>query len=151
MALEAYLTLKWLHVLSATVVIGGIATLPMVRAFARRERLSDDATARILEAVGTRLVVPAAVLLLLTGLLMASGFGWVGSLYTLGGARWTLVGLALWLLVTLTMSLLVGATERRLARGDAAPALWTRWRVGLAVAGVLLLAAEGVMVFKPTL
>jgi len=151
MGLGVYLTLKWLHVLSATVVIGGIATLPLVRAFARRERLGDAPVARILEAIGTRLVVPAAGLLLVTGLLLASGFSWVGSLYTLVGARWPLLGLGLWVLIALLMSTLVGATARRLARGDTDAALWTRWRIGLASAGVLLVAAEAVMVFKPAL
>ncbi|MEA3199609.1 MAG: putative integral rane protein [Thermoplasmata archaeon] len=151
MSLDVFLTVKWLHVLSAAAVVGGVAALPMIRAFTRREGMPGAATARVLESIGQRLVVPAAVLLLLTGLTMASGFSWVTSPYSFRTARWTIVGLTIWIAVTVLMSTLVGIAERKIAKGEPEAPHWARWRVGIGLSALLLVLAVFVMVFKPTL
>jgi uncharacterized membrane protein len=148
-----YQSLKLLHIAAAMVWLGGGALLGVVALRARRSRdarvLGDFA--KTLPYVGLRLLMPAVVLLLLSGL----------SLVGMSGA-WSFAQLWVWLAVAaFVVAFLVGAVclsrvglalDRLAGRPDSGPALRAavgRWLSGYGVVLAVLAFALWDMVFKP--
>lgn len=144
--------LQFLHVLGAMAWVGGGATLSLAGLQARR---SDDAAAiaqfaRTLRYIGIRLMMPAVIVVLGTGVwLVLASAEWHFS------QTWVLVGLGLFGFAFLVGAVYLSGVAARLERAVAAPggaaasALVARWLVGYALVLVTLLAALWDMVFKP--
>lgn len=148
-----YLLLKFLHIVAASVWVGGLVTSIVLHAHLARE--SDprviEAMARQGQRIGMRVLGPSAGLTLITGgaAMAVAGFGFV---------TWIVWGLA-----AMVVAMTIGATVmrktvnklvERIARGggeDSSVAVLQR-RLSI-VQGVLiaiLLSAVWAMVFKPT-
>jgi uncharacterized membrane protein len=153
--LNAYGILKFLHVLSVVVWVGGIAALSLVAWRLRSERNREVLAALLRQAsfFGQRVAGPASFIVLLTGPMM------VGMAHIGFGTLWVLWGFA-----GLTAHFWIGATALRkrnkallelasASSGDeaallaAAPRLWSTQLIYLAImAGVV-----AAMVLKPAL
>ncbi len=152
MTLEPWLHLA--HILGAIIWVGGGVMLSLVGV---RARQSEDPSlikefARMLSYVGLRVLTPAVVVVLVSGIwLVLSGSEWNFS------QLWVLLGLGAFVL-----SFLIGAIYlsriaiqlERTATGaeidlPAARDLLGRWIVGYGVILVILLFAVWDMVFKP--
>jgi uncharacterized membrane protein len=151
-----YLTLKWLHVLSAAVLFGtglGIAFF-MWLAYRSRDVAAVAATARIVVIADFLFTLPAVVVQPLSGLGLVRESGYALS------EHWLLLSMALYLLAGVCWLPVVFLQMRarnlaRAARADGAPLppafhrimrLWFRlgWPAFLSVLAIYLL-----MVFKP--
>jgi uncharacterized membrane protein len=155
MVLNAYGVLKFLHVLSVVVWVGGVAALSIVTWQLRRER-NREALAALLKqatAFGQRIAGPASFIVLLTGPMM------VGMAHIGFGTLWVLWGFA-----GLTAHFWIGATALRrrtsalsqLASAGsaddaallaAARKLWSAQLIYIAIMAAVVAA----MVLKPTL
>jgi uncharacterized membrane protein len=148
--------IHFIHVLGAIIWVGGGVMLSLVGARARK---SNDPRiigefARMLSYVGLRVLTPAVVAVLLTGLwLVFTGSEWQFT------QLWVLLGLGAFI-----MAFLIGAVylsriaiqlDRLATRTDmdpqAARDLLGRWMVGYQVILLILLFAVWDMVFKPGL
>jgi hypothetical protein len=155
MVLNAYGFLKFLHVVSVIVWVGGVAALSIVAWRMRNERDRQALTALVRQAstYGERVAGPASFIVLLTGPMM------VGMAHIGFGTFWVLWGFA-----GLTAHFWIGATALRrrtsallrLASGGsgddaailvAARSLWSAQLIYLAIMGAVVAA----MVLKPTL
>ena len=153
--LNAYGVLKFLHVLSVVVWVGGVTALSIVTWRLRRERNRAVLAALLGQATvfGQRIAGPASFIVLLTGPMMV-GMAKIGF-----GTFWVLWGFA-----GLTAHFGIGATALRrrtsallqLASADsgddavlvvAARRLWSAQLIYLAI----MAAVVAVMVLKPTL
>jgi putative copper export protein len=155
MVLNAYGFLKFLHVVSVIVWVGGVAALSVVAWRMRNERDRQALTALVRQAstYGERVAGPASFIVLLTGPMM------VGMAHIGFGTFWVLWGFA-----GLTAHFWIGATALRrrtsallrLASGGsgddtailvAARSLWSAQLIYLAIMAAVVAA----MVLKPTL
>jgi hypothetical protein len=155
MVLNAYGFLKFLHVISVIVWVGGVAALSVVawRMRNERDRQALSALLRQASTYGERVAGPASFIVLLTGPMM------VGMAHIGFGTFWVLWGFA-----GLTAHFWIGATALRrrtsaLLRlaspgsGDdaailaAARSLWSAQLIYLAIMAAVVAA----MVLKPTL
>jgi uncharacterized membrane protein len=153
--LNAYSVLKFLHVLSVVVWVGGVAALSLVAWRLRNERNREALTALVRQAswFGERVAGPASFVVLLTGPMM------VGMAHIGFGTFWVLWGFA-----GLTAHFWIGATALRTrtktllqlastSSGDAAAILvaarklWSAQLIYLAIMAAVVAA----MVLKPTL
>ena len=155
MVLNAYGVLKFLHVLSVVVWVGGVTALSVVTWRLRSERNRDVLAALLPQATsyGQRVAGPASFIVLLTGPMM------VGMAHIGFGTFWLLLGFA-----GLTAHFWIGATALRrrtsallqltsAGPGDdaalitAARRLWSAQLIYLAIMAAVVAA----MVLKPTL
>jgi uncharacterized membrane protein len=153
--LNAYGVLKFLHVLSVVVWVGGVTALSVVTWQLRRERNREVLAAQLKQAsaFGQRIASPASFIVLLTGPML------VGMAHIGFGTFWVLWGFA-----GLTAHFWIGATALRrrtsallqLASADsaddaallvAARKLWSAQLIYLAIMAAVVAA----MVLKPTL
>jgi uncharacterized membrane protein len=150
---------SWLvliHVLSAMVWVGGGAVLMVIGI---RVRSDPDAKAlaqfaRLLPYVGLRVLMPAVLLVLLTGVWMVlASAAWRFS------QLWVLLALGLFAVAFLIGAIYLSRVGLQLARmagadGTSAPqaaGALDRWLAGYAAVLVVLLVAVWDMVFKPGL
>lgn len=157
MAFDTYTTLKWLHVLFASVVVGYFAILPMIRA--RLKGATDPALHRasldLLKTLDTRLALPSIGLLLVTGLVMTLALP--ESPFQLATTRWAVSGLVLAIILGILVALSLGGAVRRMLVladkgeivGPDADKAWGDWRVAVLSGALLSVVAVGLMVFKP--
>lgn len=154
-----YLTLNLLHILSAAVLIGGVAAFPLLRREA--QRATDPAVARhnlhVLNRVGNLLLVPAIVLLFVTGMLMGAG-PWARWNMFLPQGRWALVGMMMWAVLAAAVGYLVGVVKQmgpvadeEGMDGGRLRRLWVQYRWAVIATAVLAVATEAVMVYKPVI
>jgi uncharacterized membrane protein len=148
--------LHFVHVLAATVWLGGGITLSAVALHARSA--SDPRPiaefARVLPYVGLRILMPSVVIVLVTGVWMVLA----GSEFSLS-QFWVLLGLGLFAIAFLIGAVYmsrVGIQLDRVAQqatmdGAQLRVLLDRWIAGYAVVLVVLIVAVGDMVFKPGL
>ena len=152
---NAYLVLKWLHVLTASFLVGSFVTEWMLRSWAARAK---EASVRaftwdFLVKGEEKVAVPAAALLLLTGLLMV--FGPAAGEPQVARERPAAGGLVGFLVILGLMVGLATASAKNAhaahARGDAAAAAPHERRYALLAAIGLAIAAGVVwlMVAKP--
>ncbi len=148
--------LHFLHVIAAMVWVGGgtVRSLIALRIRSSSDQRAMSDFARTLPYVGLRLLMPAVIIVLITGVWMVladSEFKF--------SQFWVLAGLGLFgvafLLGAVYMSR-VGMQLDRAARHDSGaatnlPHLLDRWLVGYAGVLAILLAAVWDMVFKPGL
>jgi uncharacterized membrane protein len=148
-----YLLVKFLHVISSTVWIGGVVAMAILIA-----RIAGETDPTLLVALtrqarfyGGAVITPAIGVQLLTGLVMIFGFGFGLSLWVLWGiaAILVVVVLSLTLLVPAFNAIIDGATS---TQGDQQLTKQQRRLVMLyGIILLVLLSAEWAMVFKPTL
>src|ERR1700736_2660906 len=155
MVLNAYGVLKFLHVLSVVVWVGGVTALSVVTWRLRSERNREVLAALLRQATsyGQRVAGPASFIVLLTGPMM------VGMAHIGFGTFWVLWGFA-----GLTAHFWIGATALRRRTGAllqlasagsgddaaivaAARGLWSAQLIYLAIMPAVMAA----MVLKPTL
>jgi uncharacterized membrane protein len=155
MVLNAYGVLKFLHVLSAVIWVGGVTGLSVVTWRLRSERNREVLAAVLMQATafGQRIAGPASFIVLLTGPMM------VGMAHIGFGTFWVLWGFA-----GLTAHFWIGATALRkrtsallqlASTGStddatllvAARRLWSTQLIYLAIMAAVVAA----MVLKPTL
>jgi putative copper export protein len=74
------LMVRFLHLLSAAVWVGGLITLAVLVAAARRTTSGDRSLLQVLARAFSRLSWPAMAILVVTGLIQASTRGWSGLL-----------------------------------------------------------------------
>jgi uncharacterized membrane protein len=142
--------IHFLHVATAMVWVGGGVILSVVGLRARRstEPAVVAEFARLLPYAGLRILTPAVITVLLTGLwLVLAGSEWnIGQL-------WVLVALAgfaaAFLIGVLYLSRTAGDLERAGADLNAAHVAIGRWLGGYAVVLTILLVIVGDMVIKP--
>ena len=144
------LWLKLLHILAAMVWFGGGLVLFFV---ARRTRATSTATtlgdfAGGLAYVGPRVLAPAVMVVLVTGVWMVLADA--GYSFEL---TWVRIGLGLFLAALLVGGIYLGRLGVQMTRAEptALGALIDRWLVGYAVVLVILLLVIVDMVFKPVL
>src|SRR5579885_3365750 len=145
--------LRLLHVLAATVWLGGGVTLSVLamRARSASETRSIADFARVLPYVGLRVLMPSVLIVLVTGVWMVV----VDPEFSLSQS-WVLLALALFAVAFLIGAVYlsrVGIQLDRAAQSEPPGAqLWPlldRWIAGYAVVLVVLLVAVWDMVFKP--
>src|SRR6266581_703688 len=154
MSLDSWLHL--VHVLSAMVWVGGGLMLSLIGARARSssDPLAIADFARLLPFVGIRVLMPAVILVLLTGVALVfadSEFNF--------SQLWVLLALALFAVAFLIGAVYLSRVAIQLDRATAgqgqtvagAAALLNRWLVGYWIVLAVLLVAVGDMVFKPGL
>jgi uncharacterized membrane protein len=150
---SVYLLVKFLHVISSTIWIGGIVAMTIL--IARIAREADPsllvALTRQARFYGGAVITPAIGVQFLTGLVMIFGFGIGFPLWVLWGiaAIIVVVVLSLRLLVPTFNTIIDGTTS---TVGDQQQTKQQRRLVMVYVIILLvLLSAEWVMVFKPSL
>jgi uncharacterized membrane protein len=148
--------IHFIHVLSAIIWVGGGVMLSLIGA---RTRKSEDARligefARTLSYVGLRVLTPAVVAVLLTGLwLVLTGSEWKFT------QLWVLLGLSAFIAVFLIGAIYLSRIAIQLDRLTAgtdinlreARDLLGRWILGYQIILVILIFAVWDMVFKPGL
>ena len=148
-----YLLIQFLHVISATIWLGGVVAMAILIA---RIASADEPTllvtlTRQARFYGGAVITPAIGVQLLTGLVMSFGFGMGFPLWIVWGivAIIVVVALSLGMLVPTFNSIIDGATsthgEQLLAKQQ------QRLVVLYGVILLVLLSAEWAMIFKPTL
>lgn len=147
--------LHFVHVVSAMLWVGGGVMLSLfaMRAMAGGARSMSD-FARTLAYVGLRVMMPAVVLVLVTGVWMVV----VDSEFSFS-QLWVRLGLGLFVVAFLVGAVYlsrVGIQLDRAARaangaGTSLGPLFNRWLVGYVAVLIVLLAAVWDMVFKPGL
>ena len=146
-----YNLLLVVHVLSAAIWIGGGGVLSVIAARARGDVNAAAFFARLLPFVGIRVLMPAVILLPVTGVWMVlSDSEWSFE------QTWVRAAIALFLVAFLVGAVYlsrVGITLDRTAgdgaRAAALPALVNRWLAGYLVVLTVLIATVADMVFKP--
>jgi uncharacterized membrane protein len=143
----------FVHVLAAAVWIGGAAALQLlaVRTLGTQDPVRIGGLAKDIEWIGTRVFVPASVLVLLFGVaaVLRGDIDW--------GAGWISTGLAVWVLSFVTGAAFLGPESGRVGRlvdqvGAGGPEVRARIRRLLLVSRVellLLAVVVLVMVAKP--
>jgi uncharacterized membrane protein len=148
---------SWLlliHVVAATIWIGGGVTVSLIGA---RARGSDDPLvvrdfSRLLSYLGLRVFTPAVILVLLSGIgIVLADSEWAFT------QTWVLLAIAAFVVAFLIGALYLGRSAIHLERLAADPAmslaaareLLGRWLVGYGVVLLVLLFALWDMVFKP--
>ena len=154
MNLESWL--HFFHVVAAIVWLGGGFMLVMVglrvRSSANPQAIAE--IARTIPFIGIRVMGPAWIVLLVTGIWMV-----LGSSAWSFTQLWVLLGLGLFAVAFLVGAIYMSQAGIRLDRAakegaqSAAdlPSLLQRWLLGYAVILAVLLVAVGDMVFKPGL
>ena len=146
--------LHFVHVLAAMVWVGGgvILLFMGLRARSRSEPAAVSEFAKLLPYVGIRVLMPAVILVLVTGVWMVLENGeWQFSQF------WVLFALVLFALAFLVGGVYLSRVGIQLDRltgagspdAAAARALSGRWAAGYVVVLVILLVAVWDMVFKP--
>jgi uncharacterized membrane protein len=147
------LWLHFLHVLAATVWVGGgvVLSLIAVRARSSSDPRAIGGFARLLPYVGLRVLTPAVVIVFVTGMWMVLA----GPEFNLSQA-WVLAGLGLFAVAFLIGAVYmsrIGIQLDRAARADSGDpglrALLDRWIAGYGAVLVILIVAVWDMVFKP--
>jgi uncharacterized membrane protein len=148
--------LLFLHILGAIIWIGGGIMLSLIAARTRRSEDSRHIAefAKILSYVGLRVLAPAVVTVLLTGILMV--FASAGWEFT---QLWILLALGIFIIAFLLGAVYLSRVALELQRLttsadvnlQAARDALGRWIVGYQVVLLLLLFAVWDMVFKPGL
>ncbi len=149
--------LHFLHVLAATIWVGGGVTLSLV---GLRSRSSTELSAigefsRTLPFVGLRVLTPAVIVVLVTGVWMVlAGSEWNFSQF------WVWFGLALFAIAFAIGGIYLSRVGIQLDRATrpgsavlpaALPVLLDRWLVGYGAVLAVLVVAVWDMVFKPGL
>jgi uncharacterized membrane protein len=146
--------LHFVHVVGAMVWVGGGLTMSFI---GLRTRSSANPTAiaefgRTLPYVGLRILMPAVLVVLVTGVWMVlASSEWHFSQF------WVVLGLGLFLLAFLIGAIYLGRVGIQLGRasnasgagGGDVKALLNRWLTGYWVVLIILLVAVWDMVFKP--
>lgn len=155
----AYLALKALHVLAASVLTGGLVAMLMVRSRAEAEtgRRARGIAWSFLDPLATWMNV-ALAMLLATGLFMLFGPAAAKS-WTLARDWWTSAGIAILVAQGALLGAVVGGVGTRLARhygAEKEPTQDTlkaerRWRAGAIATLALAMLATTLMVAKPVL
>lgn len=145
--------LIFLHLLGAVVWLGGGAALALIGIRVRRsgERTAIVEFATTFRYLGLRALMPAVVVVLVTGLLMVNGPGWQFS------QPWILTGLALFVAAFLIGALYLSRIAVALERAVSEPgrdvrestALIGQWLIGYGIVLFILVGAVWDMVFKP--
>jgi uncharacterized membrane protein len=150
---SVYLLVKFLHIISSTIWIGGIVAMAIL--IVRIAREADPtllvALTRQARFYGGAVITPAIGVQFLTGLVMIFGFGFGLPLWVVWGlaAIIVVVALSLRLLLPAFNTIIDGATS---TQSDQLLTKQLRRLVTLYVIILLvLLSAEWAMVFKPTL
>lgn len=142
----SYLWLKLAHVFVAVVALGASAGLGVVLEFYGNDAAHGPFVLRVVDRMVAVFVLPGYVLVLATGL-------WMASLEWSFAATWIQWALALWVagLVCLGVSLAALKKQRRLHATDAvAQARYARAsRASGAAFGLVVIALLYLMVFKP--
>jgi uncharacterized membrane protein len=146
---SSYLWLKFLHIFVAVVALGTSAGLGIILEFFGNDPTHGSFVLRATERMIALLVLPGFLLMLATGLWMAS-LAWPFT------AKWLQLALGLWLvgIASLGWSFVAVRKQRRLhtTEGRASPQ-YTRAsitsRISGAVFGFIVVATLYIMVFKP--
>jgi uncharacterized membrane protein len=157
--MEVYLTLKWLHIITAGIVLGLLAAYPMLPGHSPRDALDARATRHVLaflDKANNWLLIPSIVLLFVTGILMSVGPFAIWNLFE-GEGFWIILGMVLWLgIAGIVAGLMAGVIKEMKALVDGGEAqsprmgkLWKQFRWGLIAGIIVTLAALWVMVFQP--
>lgn len=152
---NAYGILKFLHILSVMVWVGGVTSLSVVTWRLRRERNREILAALLRQATsfGQTIAGPASLIVLLSGLAMVGmahiGFSTFWVLWGFGGILLHfLIGAILLRKRTMGLAQLAAANGGNdVALVAAARRLWTTQLIYLAI----LASVVGAMVLKPTL
>jgi uncharacterized membrane protein len=150
------LWLHFFHVLAASVWVGAGVTLSLI-GFRRRsgaDRAALNEFARLLPFVGLRVLMPAVVVVLITGVWMVLA----GSEFRLT-QPWVLLALGLFAIAFLIGAVYLSRIGIALDRASSPaatatadlPGLLDRWLVGYGAVLLVLLVAVWDMVFKPGL
>ena len=146
---SVYLLVKFLHIISSTIWIGGIVAMAILIVRIAREADPTLLVALTREArfYGGAVITPAIGVQLLTGLVMSFGFGFGLPLWVLWGitAIIVVVALSLRLLLPTFNSIIGGATSTQDNKQQ------RRLVMVYVIILLVLLSAEWAMVFKPTL
>lgn len=153
------LILEILHVISATVIVGWFAVLPMWKAAATKSG-DPNVVAHFLRSEGTaeqRLVLPSIVILLVTGVLLTLGPWRMGFDLTRARPMQGLLVIAIILGILLVAGLaaprkkMLELVEKGEGTGPAMDKLWGEWRTALLAGAVLSVLATGYMVYVGSL
>ena len=147
--MNLYNVLLFVHVLAATAWIGGGGVLLLVAMRLRHSAAETATFARLLPFIGIRLLMPAVVLLPVTGIWMVLD----DSEWSFDQA-WVRIALGLFVIAFAVGAIYLSRVGIAMARAAAAaagelPRLVTRWMTGYAVVLVALLLVVADMVFKP--
>jgi uncharacterized membrane protein len=141
-----YLWLKLLHIFVAVVALGTSAGLGIVLEFYANDPTHRSFVLRAIERMVALIVLPGYVLVLATGLWMAS-LAWPFT------ARWIQLALGLWVvgLASLGFSLAALRKQRRLqsTEGDAYGRYAVATRIAGGAFGLVVVVILYLMVFKP--
>lgn len=147
-----YDTLLFVHVLAAITWVGGGLTLSLVGSRARRSPTSASDFAKLLPFFGLRVMMPAVILVLITGVWMVlADSEWSFR------QPWVLLALGLFAIAFLVGAVYLSrigiALDRAAAPGGSAASslhsLLNRWLAGYVLVLAVLLLALADMVFKP--
>ena len=144
-----YSSLLFVHILAAMTWVGGGLLLSLLGSRARRDPAGAAGFATFLPYVGIRVLMPAVVLVLVTGVwLVLAGSEWSFR------QTWVLLALGLFAVAfavgAVYLSRVGIALERAAKDGGAAlPSLLNRWLAGYLVVLIVLLVTVADMVFKP--
>lgn len=137
-----------IHILAAVTWLGGGLMLSVMGIRARSAPGSGSDFAKLLPFVGLRLLMPAVLLVLVTGIAMVA----IDSEWSFGQA-WILLALGLFAIAFLVGAVYLSrigiAMERAAADLSILPTLLNRWLAGYALVLVVLVAIVVDMVFKP--
>lgn len=154
-----YLTMKWLHILGAGVVLGLLAMLPLTPIRSPRspeDRAIAEHVLSFLHKATYWFMLPAIVVLFVTGLVMSVPPVAVLEPFSREG-RWIVLGMALWTLIAGIVGGFMGGIAREMqttAQRDSGSDrrledLWRQYRLGIVASIVVTLTAIWVMVFQP--
>lgn len=151
--MTAYNPLLFVHVLAAMTWVGGGLTLSLMGARARGSPTSAADFAKFLPYVGIRVLMPAVLLVLLSGVAMVL----LDAQWSFRQA-WVLLALALFAVAFLVGAVYlsrVGIAMERAAEPNPSgaselPQLLNRWLLGYVLVLAVLVAAVADMVFKPS-
>ena len=150
------LVLEILHVVGAAVIVGWFAVLPMWKGAATRSG-DPQVIAHFLrseESAEKRLVLPAVVILLVTGVLMT--LGPFAMAWNLLRVRWVQASVVLTIILGVLLVAGLAAPRRKMldlvekgeGTGPAMDKLWGEWRTALLAGAVLSVLATGYMVYQ---
>lgn len=149
----AYLLVKFLHILAAIAWLGGTLSFMVIVAHLAREANPTvlGTVARLIRFYGGVVIVPAAALQLLTGLVMSFRFGLGFPLWILWGLAAVTVVVALVQIALLpTIAAVINTPATTTADDPRLTSLRRRLVMVYGMIVLVLLSAEWAMVFKPT-
>jgi uncharacterized membrane protein len=149
-----YLLFKFVHVTAVIIWVGGFATLRLLNALVarREERAALAALVRQGRRVGGELVLPSALVTLVSGIGMMALVNWQAPLWMVWGFAAILLSVALGVVAVRPLeAAMLEAVQRTEADGAQIAALQHRLNVVNDANIALLLSAVGAMVFKPGL